>query len=225
MTTTTKTKAASTSTTSDIVKDAKSLKAGISTALKTYHSVGAKLHVLAVSSLFHAATYGDASCLNTLFNGLRKNDQTALKLYAKRYMVITGLEGEEPDGLPSETIQAAYDAGKIVTFTKGEFQVCKGISDGKAPKSEAAKAFVSILENRCIKPDGETDKMVFDRSSITESKTLGDADVLSAILKAIKASTKENDNRTVNTSAGVTNFVASLQDRVETEIDKLSQAA
>jgi hypothetical protein len=199
-----------------IIKDGAALNKRMNSTLKTYASVGARIHVEVVSALWHAATNGNPFYINRIYSELRSNDQTAVKLYIRRISAIVGLDGADPEGLPSETVIAAVEQGGILTLKKGEFIVTKGHT------TPQAKAWADLTENRFLNPDGETDRAVLDRNNFAEVKTLGDDAVLDQLMKLVSSTETETDTRKVAITAPVRDFLLSLKDKAEVLRNQLS---
>lgn len=193
--------------TNKIITDAAALGKSITSTLKTYASVGTRLHVLVVSALYHAAKHGDPIHLNRIYAGLRTNDQTAVRMYIRRAHAIIGMDGASIDGLDTEVLQAAVEAGTVLAFHKGEFSVVAGAT-------EPRKVLVDLCESRFINPDGETDRMVFDRNNFSEVKTLGDQQVLDQLIKLADSLTP-TEKRKVNVSEPIKTFLAAIKDKAE----------
>jgi hypothetical protein len=190
-----------------IIADSKSLGRAITSALATYAANGVRMHLLFVSALWHTATHGNAVHLQRLYDGLRSNDQVAFKQALRRAFAIVGLNGEAPDGLPAEMITAAVENGSIVAFKQGSFVVTKGHT------SDAAKAVADLMVNRYLTPDGKIDRMVFERNNFSEIRTLGDADILAAIIKATNV--ESNDKRVVKVSSTLTKFLDKVRETAD----------
>lgn len=194
----------------EIITDGAKLNTRINSTLKTYASVGARIHVEFISALWHAATNGNPFYLNRLYAALRSNDQQAAKLFIRRAHAIVGLEGENPDGLSSEVIQAATEKGEVVKLTKGEFTVVSGHT------SPAAQMLAKLCIDRFVSPDGETDKMLLDRNNFAEVKTLGDTQVLENLIKlANQIEAGDTDTRKVSVSGPIKDFLSFIKDKAE----------
>lgn len=172
-----------------IITDSAKLSATVKRALAQYATVGANLHVAAVSALWHVCKHGNPAVLNTIHAGLRSNDQTALKMYIRRAQIINGLGGGVPDGLPASEIQAAHSRGMVLDFRQGQFVVFRGHT------SEEAKSLAKLCEDRFISPDGEVDRMLLERNNFAEVQTLGDVDVLKRIVQVAKVLEGETETR------------------------------
>lgn len=193
--------------TNKLITNTTELGKSITSALKTYASVGLRLHVLTISALHHAAVHGDPIYINRIYAGLRTNDQTALRMFIRRSHAIVGLDGGAVDGLDSDVLNAAIEAGTVLTFTKGEFSVAPGAT-------EARKVFAELCSKRFLNPDGETDRHIFDRNNLSEVKTLGDTQVLDQLIKLADSLTP-TEKRKVNVSDSVRAFLASIKDKAE----------
>lgn len=180
----------------------KNLAAFVTEALSSYQKARETMHVAVISALFNTATSGDVTLLNRIYEGLGSNDQTALRLYVRRASIVNGLVMSngpaDIEALDTETMTKMVKLGAIVDFKKGKFSLIQN------QNSDAAKSFATVLESRLLNPDGKRDKMVFERNNFAEHKTLGDADVLKALLKtANEALNNASDNKTYSISAAL----------------------
>lgn len=178
------------------------LAAYVTTALAEYKSSGEKMHVAIISALHNTATSGDVTLLNRINDELRSNDKAALRLYIRRASIVTGLVltngPKDVDKLDTASMEKMLSEGGVIGFAKGKFTCSKN------PGTAAAKALATLCATRFINPDGETDKMVFERNNFAEHKTLNDADVLKAVLKPVKeALANTTDNKTYSLSEAV----------------------
>lgn len=192
-----------------IITDGKELSKHTAATLKTYASVGVRLHVDAISGLYHAAKHGDPVHLNRLYAGLRSNDQTALKMYIRRVHAILGVDGADIDGLDTDVLQAAIENGTILGMKKGEFFIVKGHT------TTEAKLLVDLCDKRFINPDGDVDRMVFDRNNLSEVKTLGDAEVLSQLITLSAKVDTTSEKTKVTVSDSVRKFLSGIRDQAE----------
>lgn len=192
-----------------IIRDSAKLAREIGSALSLYDSVGKRLHIAACSALFHAATTGNPAHLQKLYDGLRSNDQQNLRLWLRRCAATVGLNGEAPDGMPSDQVTAAVENGSILAFRNKAFVVTQGHT------SDAAKLTAKLLDERWINPDPEAgDRMVFERNNFAEITTLGDRDVLQSIIRATKVDSTEN--RVVHVGASTKKFLDKIRETAET---------
>lgn len=211
----------------ELIQDGKKLNTLIDATLKSYKTVGERIHIVVASALFLAATTGQNAYLNKIYPALRSNDQQAMKLFIRRAHIINGLvlAGSDfntatPDGLASSVVVEAAARGAVVDLVKGEFVVTKGHT------SDEAKALANLVINRLAKPDGEIDKAVLERNNFAEVKTLGDAQVLDAILKLAKEVTGGNtDKKTVAVSDHITKFLTEMADKAKTMKQQLELSA
>lgn len=78
---------------SAIAKDGKALNKLVSDTVKSYKAVGVSLHQTACALFYHVAEYGDVSQLNAFYQGLRVNDQTALRVWFGQHATYVDLDG------------------------------------------------------------------------------------------------------------------------------------
>lgn len=194
-----------------IIKDADKLCAEIEKTRKAYESVGTKVHRDVVSAVYVAATTGNTVPINKIYGLLRSNDQQAVKLWVRRIQIINGISPDfNPDDAPmhSDFIQAALADGSVLTLKKNEFTIVQG------PNTQAATDMANLLVNRMINPDGKRDFRVLSRNNFAETKTLGDTDVLSALMKAAKA--ESSDKKEYHISDPVSKLLEEVYTRAET---------
>lgn len=77
----------------DTARNGKLLKRFTAATVLALTKMDVRKHQNAVMSVFHAAEYGECSSLNTFFNALKVNDQTALKAWIVKHFGYA--EGEE----------------------------------------------------------------------------------------------------------------------------------
>lgn len=200
-----------------VIRDKTKLADFIDATLNLYHDVGDRLHVAVVSCLWHVATHGNPALLNKLFAGLRVNDQNTVRLYVRRAAIYIGLNGESPNGLEREVIQAAFVAGQVLDMKNKQFFVVRGHT------SPEAKALAALCEGRLINPDGDEDKKVFERNNITEHQTLGDEDVLKNLLRTVDQALKDSTERkTIDVSPAVRKFFEELKTEATAFFNKVT---
>lgn len=201
-----------------IITDGAKLNTRITSTLKTYASVGVRIHVEFISALWHAATHGNPFYLNRLYAALRTNDKQAAKLFIRRAHAIVGLEGENPDGLDHEIVLAAIEKGSVVKAEKEVYSLI----EGNMPQREL---LAKLCVERFIDPDGETDKMLLDRNNFAEVKTLGDTQALDQLIKlANQIAEGDTDKRKVAVTDPVKDFLSFIKDKAETMKSQLSLA-
>lgn len=77
----------------DTARNGKLLKRFTAATVLALTKMDVRKHQNAVMSVFHAAEYGECSSLNTFFNALKVNDQTALKAWVVKHFGYA--EGDE----------------------------------------------------------------------------------------------------------------------------------
>lgn len=104
---------------SAIASGKKSLIAFVAVTLGDYSKVATQLHQSACMTFFHTAQYGDCDALNLFYQGLRVNDQTALRVWiGKHATYLHMVEGEETTLRPW-----------IKFSQKDGFTIVKGLED------------------------------------------------------------------------------------------------
>ena len=200
----------------EIITDGEKLGKYVAESTKMYATAGNRIHIALVSALWFAAKHGYVQYLNQVYQALRSNDKTAVKLYIRRAHAIVGLEGENPDGLDSAIILAAVEAGTVLKLTKDEFSVVAGHN------TKQAQALAKLCEERFIDPDGEVDHKVLERNNFAEVKTLGDGEALAQLIKLAKSFEDSTDTRKVTVTNPVKEFLASIKDKAEAMAGQLS---
>lgn len=190
------------------------LAAFVATAIAGYKKSGEDMHVAIVSAIHNVARSGDVTLLNRIAESLRSNDAGALKLYIRRIGIANGLAmtggPAEIEVLDTQTMEEMLKLGAVIGFSKGRY-VCL-----QNPATDAAKNLVKLCEKRFLNPDGETDKMVFERNNFAEHKTLNDADVLKAVLKPINEALGNNaDNKTFVLSETIKKRLEQIKNMLE----------
>lgn len=199
-----------------IISDGNLLNSSIGSVLKLYTQTFEKLHVVTLSAIWHACKSGDPVYLNRIYPALNSNDQQALRSYVRRIHAINGLDGEQPDGLMAEEVNAAVLKGTVLGFAKGVFSVVNGHT------SEPAKAMLKLIEDRFINPDGEKDRMVYARNNFAEVKILGDLDLIDALIKKTKEAETDTETRKSTVSASTKEFLAGIRDMLTTRKGQLT---
>lgn len=210
-----KTKAPALTAMSAIITDKDKLTAFASRAIAAYSSSGPMIHTAFVSALWHTAQHGNPAILQRIYNALRPNDQNAVRLYLRRVSAIVGLEGEDPDGQATEVVQGAIAAGKMLDIKQGSFVVIQGHT------TKIAKEWAKLCVERLVKPDGETDKMLLDRNSFAEVRTLADTDILKRIVAAA-TNIESSGNRKVTVSDATKKLLGKIVDLVEPRLNQLN---
>lgn len=170
-----------------IIRDGAELNKAVTLVIKNGKTYRDRLHVAAVSALFHAAEHGQPEPLNRIYFSLTDNDKQALKNYIRRAAAIIGLGDVKQvlEMVKPDVLKAAVDIGTWLRF-KNEtgFEVIK---NSQVETVKAAKAgFMSLAESHLINPDGKQYKRFFDRFVITEIKVLSGSTVLDTMTKTIK---------------------------------------
>lgn len=110
------------------------LKAGsrfIAKTLASYNAVAANLHIAASMAIHQAAAFGRCENLGKLYDGLAKNDQTALRIWVGKQSAYT----VEIDGKETPKHWIEFD-GKAKSF-EGRWKIKPGTEE----KRKASKAF------------------------------------------------------------------------------------
>lgn len=200
----------------------KGLATFIAGAIQRYQDSGREMHIASVSALFNNATSGDVTLLNRIYEGLRSNDQAALKLYIRRASILNGLVMSnapvQVDTLDTDTMVEMLELGSVVTFSKNVFTTIKN------PDTDAAKSMAKLCADRFINPLEENgDKMVFERNNFAEHKTLGDADVIKAILKQVnEAVGNSSDKKTYALSEGIKTQLGKIKTMLDVNLKQVN---
>lgn len=112
----------------DTARNGKLLKRFTAATVLALTKMDVRKHQNAVMSVFHAAEYGECSSLNTFFNALKVNDQTALKAWIVKHFGYA--EGEEVAHWINFTTKK-NGSGEVIGFhvIKGREDKRKGVYD------------------------------------------------------------------------------------------------
>lgn len=156
-------------------------------AITAYTKVAVRLHFTACFATYHAATTGDPRPLNTFFNGLRQNDKDALRLWVGK--AVTFEIVDEETGETSER--------KFISFKKdGGFDIIKGTE-------EVRKAHLDI--------ETMLNGLSFlDINQAAETKTLGLAEILAALARLEKQTTKKAEENGVELPATLRHMLTNV---------------
>lgn len=143
----------------------------VANLLKGYAQMHDDLHAMACSVCYHAAKHGDVRPLNTFFNGLNVNYQTAFRFWIGRAFT-------------------ANEKARCLEWSKKEGWAMIGKTDAER------KSFITMIEHRLLNPDGKTFTRFYERNVITEQYFFGDEDIAAALHRLInKAETDDPDKR------------------------------
>lgn len=199
-----------------IITDGKLLSKELTATAKLYASAHKRLHVGAISAIWHLAKHGNPALLNQLNGFLKTNDQSALRMYIRRANAIVGLKGDVPDGKPKEVVQAAIEQGGVIGFKNKAYVALRGHTTAEA------KALVKFAEERFINPDGKRDFGVFDRNVLSEIAVLNDAEFLGRLAKMAKEIDAGNtDRREIHVSEKTAKFIRSIGNQAETMLHQI----
>lgn len=189
-----------------IANDGKQLNKLVNTTVNAYKNVALKLHTTACAVFFHAAQYGECSALNKFYEGLRVNDQTALRVWFgahtgylsletgsmknwiafskdKGFYVVKGTEANRKDMFTlDEEVEGKQDLLKLKPFYD---------KDVKAKDSITLEALIAMLakaaDNVASKADKEGIALPADILTLTQSMKNTTAKELAAIERAKEA--------------------------------------
>lgn len=196
-----------------IINNGKTLNTRIASVMKRYREIGTAVHEIAVSAMWHAATYGQPGPLNAIHESLRENDRQALKLFIRRASAMNANGGKNPDGMNAEDIQTLVEAGKFLTFEKGKYLVTQGHT------TEVAKSFAKLAEDRLIVPDGKDVKYVLDGNNVVETQLLGDTDILKKVAE-LKRALNSSERKVVAINDKTRAFVEKIASEAETMMEQ-----
>lgn len=198
----------------NIINNGKTLNTRITNVMKRYREIGPAVHEIAVSALWHAATYGQPGPLNAIHESLRENDRQALKLFIRRASAMNANEGKNPDGLPAEQVQTLVEAGKFLAMEKGKYLVVQGHT------TEVAKSFAKLCEDKLIAPDGKDVKYVLDGNNVAETQLLGDSDILKKVVE-LKRALNSGERKVVTINDKTRTFVEKMASEAESMLEQL----
>ena len=151
-----------------IVADKKALISFVDETITAYKTVAVALHQAACMTIYHAAEYRECSFLNAFYNGLRVNDQTALRVWVGKNFLVP-VEGTEK---PTSWINYSKDKG---------FHIRKGV------KSEGLYELDTLLVL-----DPFYNKNVKEKDAITLEA------ILAMLHKAAERADKQADDEGIN---------------------------
>lgn len=184
-----------------IANDAKALGKLVNTTINSYTKLGVKLHETACALFYHVAQGNDPKPLNDFYNGLRVNDQTALRVWFGQHASFVDLDNMQ---------QRQW----IAFSEKTGFRLVKGVEahrkDLFALEDEENKT--NLLK---LKPFFE--KNVKDKDAITLEQLLG------MLKKAAEGVEKKSKSEGIALSADVIQLIASTKNTVAKEEEALAR--
>lgn len=144
----------------------------VTSVLTDYTKLSVRLHFAACATFFHAMQSGDVRPLNAFFNGLRKNDADALRIWVGKHSIIdvtTDTDVEE-----RKTMGFKKDNGFVVL-----------------PKSEDIRVDAWTLDGLFDLPSFQ------DVDQKAEAAALGLAEILAMLVKAKKTTEKKAEENGV----------------------------
>lgn len=155
------------------------IKSFIKNTIKSYQTVGFKLHAAACMAFYHAAEHGDPVYLNQLYAGLRVNDQTALRVWSGKHATVDLNEDVESDANMYTWLGFKKDSGFFVkqgseNARKGRYSgeglmaldsfLTKDVRDKDSLTLEALLGMIAQVEKRMAKK-AETEGLDFPEAT------------------------------------------------------------
>lgn len=141
----------------------------VKTLMVGYAKMHDQLHVMACSTIFHAAKHGDVRPLNQFYWGLNTNYSTAFRFWI------------------GETFKR-HEAARCLKFsTTDGWQVLPNTTKER-------EAFMGVIGKHLINPDGKTYLRFYERNIIQSALIFGDTNVVQA-LKGLVAKAERHDDK------------------------------
>lgn len=178
-------------------------------SIASYKVMGSILHQAACASLFHAAETGDSRPLTMFWEGLRQNDQDALRLWVGKLTKVTVLHAASEAVEASETtpaIEAQPEREEVVKFMG--FKKDKGFSIEK--KTENYRKGYHTLEALLAGPSFQ------DVDQAKETKAFGLVELLAMLARVEGQVTKKAEENDITIPANLLMAVKDLTKTVAT---------
>lgn len=173
-----------------IANDSKALNTLVSNTIKAYKAVGVQLHQTACALFWHVAEHGECHALNEFYNGLRVNDQTALRVWFGEHASFIDLANNE-------------SRNWIKFSTKEGFSVVKGTLDHRKDKflvEDVAEGKTTLI---ALKPFFE--KNVKDKDALTIEE------LVSMLAKAADRATKKAADENIQLPADILKLTTEIK--------------
>lgn len=173
----------------NIANNSKLLKRYTNETVAMLQRMDVRKHNNACMTLFHTAQFGECFSLNLFFNGLKVNDQTALKAWIVKHTQFTNEEGKQVNWL--SFTNKKDDAGNVIGF-----RVVKG--------TEKHRKDVYVLDELlALEPFFETDvskQKVWDLNALLET-----------LIKAAETVEKKSEKESITLPLNIKAMVAELR--------------
>lgn len=189
-----------------IAADSKAIAKFNSDTLSSYSKTAVLLHQAACLNLFHTAEHGDCSQLNVFYQGLRVNDQTALRVWLGTHCSYVDLDNGEMRQWIKFT---AKDGFRVVKGTLEKRQGMFTVEADEAVENDTR----TVLMN--LKPFYE--KNVKDKDALTLEA------LLNILGKAAERVTKQAKEENIALPADILNLTQSTKNTVAKELAALER--
>lgn len=185
----------------DVANNGKALKRYVNGTLEKYNNAFVALHNAACMTVFHAAQFGECSHLNAFYNGLKVNDQTALRVWIAANFTLP-VEGEEKPLIwlsfkasenPNGLVENKKTGKKIVGFF-----VVKGTKDHRED--------AYVLDELLAGPK------FFDKS-VKDPDAIDLTTLLSMLASAGKRINSKADKEGIQLPTDITNLLTTIEEK------------
>jgi len=128
----------------EVANNGKALKRYVNGTLEKYNNAFIALHNSACMTVFHAAQYGECSHLNAFYNGLKVNDQTALRVWIASHFTLP-VESEEKPLIWLSFKASENPNGQVTNKKTGKAIVGFFVVKGTEPKRKDAYVLDELL--------------------------------------------------------------------------------
>jgi hypothetical protein len=180
----------------EIANNAKALNKFVGSTIAGYKAVGVALHQSACAVLFHTAEHGDVFALNNLYQGLRVNDQTALRVWLGKHTSYVDLANGETRNWLKFSAKDGFSVVKGTAEHRNGIFIMEGKADGKTTLIDLAPFFDKDVKTKDAFTLEELLKMLGKAAERAENKAKAEginlsADVLNIIQSTKNTTTKE----------------------------------
>lgn len=167
--------------------------------LTDYIKLSVRLHLAACVTFYHAMQSGDTRPLNAFFNGLRKNDSDALRIWVGKHSIVEVTT--ETDVEERKTMGFKKDNGFVVL-----------------PKSEDIRVGAWTLDGLFDLPSFQ------DVDQKAEAAALGLAEILAMLVKAKKTTEKKAEENGVTLPDSIKTLLADIEAGVAKAVTPVVEA-
>lgn len=191
-------------TLAQIANDAKATSSFVTTTINAYKKVAVSLHQAACIVFWHVAEGNDPKPLNDFYNGLRVNDQTALRVWFGQHTAFVDL--------------ANNTTRNWIKFSdKDKFTLVKGCEAHRKDMFTVGEVVEGRQDLLALKPFYE--KNVKDKDAITLEA------LMNMLLKAAEGVTKKAGDEGIALDADTINITTSVKNFASKRIAELKAVA